>query len=470
MASWKDEILKVITEPVSFLYVLSDPDGLLNDETILTKLQGKNIEMIEIEDVISFRYVFESKYRKAIYNREKALVVRTEMEDFHKLPYDLLKLGSKHKISLSNIFPKLSYPIIKQLSTTDLDALYTVYQQYQGSSSDTDTIKFLLNRVYKIYPEIIESISDFIKFLLSYHYQEVQLPEELEKYIIDSLNQVDMLNTLPINRLIQSRSYFYSYLQDEWDEYIYQLYNESEQIKDPFNAQLYYHTKHSFSHPAVRRRLNDLFYENNLHPITGYAMETLPNWTHPGISVREAADKKDRIYKLFNTVSEKLNSHTSYKTWIEIAKLYGELGNLFFSFKDELDEETTTTFGELTNQINREFESWMFESYSTLYNIPYYPSPVMVDRIPHYLESLKHDKLALIVLDGMNFIQWSQVKQSLLNNNIQVNDNGIFAWVPTLTSVSRQAIFSGKMPMMFSDSIHTTNKEEKLWKTFWENH
>ncbi|SFA83222.1 PglZ domain-containing protein [Lentibacillus halodurans] len=470
MASWRDEILKVTAEPVSFLYVISDPDGLLNDETILTKLQSKNIEMIEIEDVISFRYVFESKYRKAIYNREKALVVRTELEDFHKLPYDLLKLGSKHKISLSNIFPKLSYPIIKQLSTTDLDALYTVYQQYQGSSSDTDTIKFLLNRVYKIYPEIIESTSDFIKFLLSYHYQEIQLPEELEKYIIDSLNQVDMLNALPVKRLIQSRSYFYSYLQDEWDEYISQLHNESEQIKDPFDAQSHYHTKHSFSHPDVRRLLNDLFYENKLHPIKGYEKETLPNWTHPGIIVDEAGDKKDRIYKLLNTVREKLNGHTSYKIWIEIAKLYGELGNLFFSFKNELDKETTTTFGELTNQINREFEYWMFESYSTLYNIPYYPSPVMVDRIPHYLESLKRDKIALIVLDGMNFIQWSQVKQSLLNNNIQVNENGIFAWVPTLTSISRQAIFSGEIPMMFSDSIHTTNKEEKLWKTFWENH
>jgi len=410
MAGWRDEILKIIGEPVSFLYVISDPDGLLNDETILTNLQDKNIEMIEIEDVIIFRYVFESKYRKAIYNREKSLVVRTELDDFEKLPYDLLKLGSKHKISLSNIFPKLSYPIIKQLSPTDLNTLYTVYQQYQGSSSDADTIKFLLNRVYKIYPEIIESISDFIRFLLSYHYQEIQLPEELEKYIIDSLNQVDMLNALPVKRLIQSRSYFYAYLQDEWDEYISQLYNESEQIKDPFDAQSYYHTKHLFSHPDVRRLLNDLFYENKLHPIKGYKKETLPNWTHPGIIVDEAGDKKDRIYILFNTVREKLNGHTSYKTWIEIAKLYGELGNLFFSFKNELDKETTTTFNELTNQINREFESWMFESYSTLYNIPYYPSPVMVDRIPHYLESLKRDKIALIVLDGMNFIQWSQVR------------------------------------------------------------
>src|SRR5699024_5181385 len=58
---------------------------------------------------------------------------------------------------------------------------------------------------------------------------------------------------------------------------------------------------------------------------------------------------------------------------------------------------------------------------------------------------------------------------AFFNHDFQVEEDGIFAWVPTLTSVSRQAIFSGKMPMMFSDSIHTTNKEEKLWKTFWED-
>src|SRR5699024_2948662 len=63
----------------------------------------------------------------------------------------------------------------------------------------------------------------------------------------------------------------------------------------------------------------------------------------------------------------------------------------------------------------------------------------------------------------------SQIKQALFNHDFHVDENGVLAWVPTITSVSRQAIFSGKMPMMFSDSMHTTNKEEKLWKTFWED-
>ena len=41
--------------------------------------------------------------------------------------------------------------------------------------------------------------------------------------------------------------------------------------------------------------------------------------------------------------------------------------------------------------------------------------------------------------------------------------------MPTVTSVSRQAIFSGLKPREFEDSIERTDKEESLWKTFWQN-
>src|SRR5699024_7068388 len=40
----------------------------------------------------------------------------------------------------------------------------------------------------------------------------------------------------------------------------------------------------------------------------------------------------------------------------------------------------------------------------------------------------------------------------------------------TLTSVSRQAIFSGNTPLTFGKYITTTASEEKGWKAFWEEH
>src|SRR5699024_5376906 len=239
-------------------------------------------------------------------------------------------------------------------------------------------------------------------------------------------------------------SFFYSYLQDEWHDYINQLREEQDVVKDPISSNSYYHTVHPFSDSDVRRLLNDLFLENKLHPVKGFNKEELPVWVHPGVVVDEYADKVEKFNHFLEKINDELNNAFTYKTWIDIAKLYGELSYLYHQIANELNENMHKTFRDLSQTMNQNFEAWMFEKYATLYNIPYYPSPVMVDRIPHYLESVERDKVALIVLDGMNFTQWSQIKQSLFDHEYQIEENGIFAWVPTLTSVSRQAIFSGK--------------------------
>ena len=42
--------------------------------------------------------------------------------------------------------------------------------------------------------------------------------------------------------------------------------------------------------------------------------------------------------------------------------------------------------------------------------------------------------------------------------------------MPTLTSVSRQAIFSGLKPREFADTIESTAPEPNQWARFWQDH
>lgn len=51
--------------------------------------------------------------------------------------------------------------------------------------------------------------------------------------------------------------------------------------------------------------------------------------------------------------------------------------------------------------------------------------------------------------------------------NITTEESGCFAWLPSLTSVSRQALFSGLRPREFQASIETTAQEPSLWNRFW---
>jgi len=75
-------------------------------------------------------------------------------------------------------------------------------------------------------------------------------------------------------------------------------------------------------------------------------------------------------------------------------------------------------------------------------------------------------KAAVILLDGLAQEQWVTLRNSLDNVSI-LSESSVFAWVPTVTSVSRQSLFSGKSPYQFSKTIGTTSSESKAWETYW---
>ena len=52
----------------------------------------------------------------------------------------------------------------------------------------------------------------------------------------------------------------------------------------------------------------------------------------------------------------------------------------------------------------------------------------------------------------------------------RIRENSVFAWIPSLTSVSRQALFAGNPPLYFPSSILTTDREPALWSKFWADH
>ena len=99
----------------------------------------------------------------------------------------------------------------------------------------------------------------------------------------------------------------------------------------------------------------------------------------------------------------------------------------------------------------------------------------MVHHLPRYLSrrlsATSQSKVALIVVDGLALDQWLVLRDVLANQRPQLRfrEGTVFAWVPTITSVSRQATFAGKPPLYFPSSIGTTGREASLWSQFWAN-
>jgi len=53
------------------------------------------------------------------------------------------------------------------------------------------------------------------------------------------------------------------------------------------------------------------------------------------------------------------------------------------------------------------------------------------------------------------------------NLRYKFDERAIFAWVPTITSVARQALFSGVFPPISLLVLRQTEKEPTLWMQFW---
>jgi hypothetical protein len=137
--------------------------------------------------------------------------------------------------------------------------------------------------------------------------------------------------------------------------------------------------------------------------------------------------------------------------------------------------ETTEHIKSLQAQVDAGFAAWLFKRYAGLVNLPPVP-PVMLHHLPRFLARQmgedRNAKIALIVVDGLAMDQWLVVRSALATRQpgFRFREQAVFAWIPSLTSVSRQAAFAGKAPIFFPNSIQTTDKESALWTQFWADY
>ena len=70
--------------------------------------------------------------------------------------------------------------------------------------------------------------------------------------------------------------------------------------------------------------------------------------------------------------------------------------------------------------------------------------PLSVDKIIPHLKANKHEKVALLCLDCMGFTEWNLLKAHLELDEVELDEKAVFAMLPSVTSISRMAIYEGK--------------------------
>ncbi len=482
MSSWRDQILKEFTPKVARLTLVADPDGLLLEEGILEGVRERGFELIPFEDHIAFRYAYESKFRSRWDRGEHTdlvVVLRSQASDLSGLPYDLLQAGRRLSFNLGDIFPNLSYPVVTALDRGDLDALYEAQKRHApGQLGDNATKEFVLRHVFEIAPELVKQPSDLLRVLLRRHYRGQRIPADLDGRFIQLLRQSNVFDDWPLETLVVDREAFFAFLQERWpifldreaakgtagvreDEKLYGL-----SIQGPVEL--------PFDHHDIRVYIDNLFVEGVLHAVPHEHADTLSRtWVGIGVRTAPIEDRSRRLGKLIDSLDASIPAEDAKHTdWFHFARGWAETILLANDQAEAISEPTGERLKNLQVQVDAGFAAWLFKRYAGLVNLPPVP-PVMLHHLPRFLaRQMGEDrtaKIALIVVDGLALDQWLVVREALASKQpgLRFREQEVFAWIPSLTSVSRQATFAGKAPIFFPNSIQTTDKEPALWAQFW---
>lgn len=477
MDSWRDAILNEFVPKISRLTLVADPDSLLAEEKLALALRRRGFDLIEFKDPVEFRYVYESKYR-SLWDcgeyTDLVVILRLQDTELISLPYDLLKAGRKLSFNLGKLFPNLSYPVVQKLDLNLLDSLFDAQRRLSPDRlGDNATKDFILSQAFDIVAEQINNEVGLLSILLRLHYGKIQVPHELVDRLVQVLRQQYAFHSWPLDEIVPDDKAFFAFLQERWPVFLNSL-GKAEQIGE---GRREHKLKYGgpdllpFDHQKIRIYIDNLFVEGILVPVQVANLTVdVSSWIRYGVVEDDADDDEVRISCLFELIEQKLPTLESrHDDWIDFALKWAELSTLIHCGSSSTHR---SQWREIGDALNETFATWLRGHYASLIALPPI-RPAMGHHLARLLAREMEDsggkRIALIVVDGLSLDQWVTVRQILhwQNSDLIIRESATFAWIPTLTSVSRQAIFFGKSPQFFPASINSTDSEEKLWQQFW---
>ena len=283
----------------------------------------------------------------------------------------------------------------------------------------------------------------------------------------------------PLEAILPDRDAFFAFLQERWPLFLDRLVGaprpaDLQDAEEKYGFEIGGPADLPFDHDDVRVYIDNLFVEGMLRPVSHDSGAALRGaWAAVGVRIDRDADRQRRLGGLVDTASATIpGAEAHHRDWLAFAWRWAELRALLSETAAAARAEMDGRAAALRAEVDRAFLAWVERRYAGLHNQPPAP-PVMVHHLPRWLARRLADdarsKVALVVVDGLALDQWLALRDELAGQRprLRFREGAAFAWVPTLTSVSRQAIFAGAPPLHFPASVLTTGKEAALWARFW---
>lgn len=476
MTDWRTIILANFVPGLKPVIAVSDPDQIMREPHLLKLVEERGFTVIFFEEALAFRYDYEERFRRRWDAGEplEGMVVFTPCEnDFETLPVDVLEKSLPVSLHLKDIFPCLSYGVLQQVETTYFDALFAAHNRHASQPQGEDMSKdFMLRYLFEVDGNLIASDASLLCFLCRLHYRRQALPEMLAVHLERLLKE--RFPEWPLNLLLRHRAAFFAFLQERWPIFLAAsdggrvIFQESHEI-------LFYLGPHllAFGHDDVRVFIDTFFEDGILSPVAwNWDHAANKTWIRVGLLGTGAQNTELRMKELLkNLPGEIPQAESPPADWLNFAMRWGHTRMLWHDASPRLRKEDNEVFFQLAGLVTKNFDQWLGKMYPGIWTHSA-STPVMVHHIPKFLArkiSNPSDRVAFLLVDGLAIEQWMAIKTSIQRQlqNVMMEEAALFAWVPSITPVSRQSAFSGKLPLYFPESIAETSKDEARWRQFW---
>ena len=150
-----------------------------------------------------------------------------------------------------------------------------------------------------------------------------------------------------------------------------------------------------------------------------------------------------------------------HRDWNTIAQKYGKAALIHHS------TAALDGFAEKRSIIEQCFADWIGRHYRMLSGTVDPSRPILLNKVADFIRR-GNSKVALILMDGMSFENLYLILRRMAADRLSFHVQSSFSFFPTVTSVARQSVFSGKLPREHEKPFSLDN-EEKQWRSYWRS-
>lgn len=464
MTAWSDRITEPFQPEFSQLWVALDPDELLLVPGTTAVLEERGFEILPLRHPLAFRLEYETRFRS--HGGDAApLIVHVTAKDDRRVPWDVLCASRTVRRSVAELFPMLDPNAVKAIGPEKFDALYEAVrrQNLVQSLGANASREFIISSVYGVVPSLIATPAEFWAARFDLFFRGDDLPIELAGYLSSHAPLPAGMKTSEAAEIMASRAAFLDRVQRDWGAFAKQVASGGEDVPNLI----------PFTYPRIRISIDSMILDGAVKPVpVDTPPVDVPAWMRIGI-VDDGAAAKRLLEKQIEQLEFNVpDVDADHRSWLAFGIRQAEVLSSFFTASPPIADELRPKVEAILAGADTAFFSWLERDYGSLASNSAVKAPTVVHQVADHMGHHRSGgdiRQALIVVDGLALDQWFILEEQAKSrrSDLLIETQSCFAWLPTLTSISRQSIFAGNLPRTFAGTIETTSAEPAAWSRFW---